>query len=67
MTGLQLTQGRSGLVVEEIREDDTILFELSGSKMQGRYALIKTGLGGQKEGADAGGNWLFNKRKWHLF
>ncbi|MGP8319413.1 MAG: hypothetical protein ACT6FD_01270 [Methanosarcinaceae archaeon] len=44
MTGLQLTQGRSGLVVEEIREDDTTLFELSGSKMQGRYALIRAGL-----------------------
>ncbi|HJH31459.1 MAG TPA: hypothetical protein C5S50_04625 [Methanosarcinaceae archaeon] len=59
MTGLQLTQGRSGLVVEEIREDATPLFELSGSKMQVRYARIKTGLGGQK----TNGNWLFFKRK----
>jgi len=50
---------KGGLVVEELREDEKILFELSGSKMQGRYALIKTKLGGQKTNK----NWLFFKRK----
>jgi DNA ligase D-like protein (predicted 3'-phosphoesterase) len=29
---------RGGLVVEDIRENEKILFELSGNKMQGRYA-----------------------------
>ena len=48
---------RGGLVVEDLRENEKILFELSGNKMQGRYALIKTGFGGQKK------NWLFFKRK----
>ena len=32
---------RGGLVVEDFRENEKILFELSGNKMQGRYALIK--------------------------
>jgi len=50
---------RGRLVVEELKENEKILFELSGSKTQGRYALIKTKLGGQKEN----GNWLFFKRK----
>ncbi|MBC2707700.1 MAG: hypothetical protein HF977_08260 [ANME-2 cluster archaeon] len=48
---------RGGLVVKELRENEKILFELSGNKMQGRYALIKTGFGGQNK------NWLFFKRK----
>jgi len=52
---------RSGFVFEYIRENEKILFELSGSKMQGRYAFIRTGLGGEKK--DAGRNWLFFKRK----
>jgi len=30
-------------VVEDLREDEKILFELSGNKMQGRYELIKIG------------------------
>jgi bifunctional non-homologous end joining protein LigD len=50
---------RSELVVEDTRENEKILFELSGNKMQGRYALIKTKLGGQKENR----NWLLFKRK----
>jgi len=50
---------RGGLVIEDLRENEKILFELSGNKMQGRYALIKTKLGGQKENR----NWLFFKRK----
>jgi DNA ligase D-like protein (predicted 3'-phosphoesterase) len=50
---------RGGLVVEDFRENKKILFELSGNKMQGRYALIKTKFGGQKENK----NWLFFKRK----
>jgi len=50
-------------VVEDFRENEKILFELSGNKMQGKYALIKTKLGGQKEGADEGRNWLLFKRK----
>ena len=48
---------RGRLVVEDFRENEKILFELSGDKMQGRYALIKAGFGGQKK------NWLFFKRK----
>ena len=52
---------RGGLVVEDLRENEKMLFELSGNKMQGRYALIKTKLGGGKK--DAGRNWLFFKRK----
>ncbi len=48
---------RGGFVVEDLRENEKILFELSGDKMQGRYALIKAGFGGQKK------NWLFFKRK----
>jgi hypothetical protein len=39
---------RGGLVVEDFRENEKILFELSGNKMQGRYALIKTKIGGGK-------------------
>ena len=50
---------RGGLVVEDLRENEKILFELSGNKMQGRYALIKTKLGGQKKNR----NWLLFKRK----
>ena len=50
---------RGRLVVEDFRENEKILFELSGNKMQGRYALIKTKLGGQKENR----NWLLFKRK----
>ena len=50
---------RGGLVVEDFRENEKILFELSGSKMQGRYALIKTKLGGQEKNK----NWLLFKRK----
>ena len=50
---------RGGLVVEDLRENEKILFELSGNKMQGRYALIKTKFGGGKENR----NWLFFKRK----
>ena len=52
---------RGELVVEDFRENEKMLFELSGNKMQGRYALIKTKLGGGKK--DAGRNWLFFKRK----
>jgi len=37
---------RGRLVIEEPKENEKILFELSGSKMQGRYALIKAGLEG---------------------
>ncbi len=48
---------RGGLVVEYLRENEKILIELSGNKMQGRYALIKAGFGGQNK------NWLFFKRK----
>ena len=48
-------------MVEDIKENEKILFELSGDKMQGRYALIKTKFGGGKEGV--GRNWLFFKRK----
>jgi DNA ligase D-like protein (predicted 3'-phosphoesterase) len=40
---------RGRLVVEDFRENEKILFELSGNKMQGRYALIKTKLGGQEK------------------
>jgi hypothetical protein len=50
---------RGGLVVEDLRENEKILFELSGNKMQGRYALIKTKIGGGKKNR----NWLFFKRK----
>jgi len=50
---------RGGLVVEELKQNEKILFELSGNKMQGRYALIKAKFGGQKEDR----NWLFFKRK----
>ena len=52
---------KGGLVVENFRENEKILFELSGNKMQGRYALIKTKFGGGKE--SVGRNWLFFKRK----
>jgi len=31
---------RGRLVVEDFRENEKILFELSGNKMQGRYARI---------------------------
>jgi len=48
---------KGGLVVEELREDEKILFELSGNNLQGEYALIKAGFGGQEN------NWLFFKRK----
>ncbi|NOR48666.1 MAG: ATP-dependent DNA ligase [Methanosarcinaceae archaeon] len=47
------------LVVEDHKENEKILFELSGDKMQGRYALIKTKFGGQKKNR----NWLLFKRK----
>jgi len=50
---------RGRLVVEDFRENEKILFELSGNKMQGRYALIKTKLGGQEKNK----NWLLFKRK----
>ena len=50
---------KGGLVVEDRRENENILFELSGKKMQGRYALIKTKIGGVKGDR----NWLFFKRK----
>ena len=50
---------RGELVVEDFRENEKILFELCGNKMQGRYALIKTKIGGQKKNK----NWLFFKRK----
>ena len=46
-------------MVDDFRENEKILFELSGSKMQGRYALIKTKIGGGKGDR----NWLFFKRK----
>jgi len=46
-------------VVEDLRENEKILFELSGNKMHGRYAFIKTKFGGGKENK----NWLFFKRK----
>ena len=39
---------RGELVIEDHRENEKILFELSGNKMQGRYALIKTKFGGHK-------------------
>ena len=50
---------RGGLVIEDLRENEKILFELSGNKMKGRYVLIKTKIGGQKKNK----NWLFFKRK----
>jgi DNA ligase D-like protein (predicted 3'-phosphoesterase) len=50
---------RGELVVEDFRENEKTLFELSGSKLQGRYALIKTKFGGQKKNR----NWLLFKRK----
>ena len=50
---------RGGLVVEDLRENEKILFELSGDKMQGRYALIKAKFGG----GTGDRNWLFFKRK----
>ena len=46
-------------MVEDFREGEKIPFELSGNKMQGRYALIKTGFGGQENNK----NWLLFKRK----
>ncbi len=52
---------KGGLVVEDLRDNEKILFELSGNKMQGRYAFIKTKFGGGKK--DAGRNWLLFKRK----
>jgi len=30
---------KGGLVVEDLRENEKILFELSGNKMQGRHAF----------------------------
>ena len=57
--GIVTIWDRGGLVVEDFRENEKILFELSGNKMQGRYALIKTKLGGQEKNK----NWLFFKRK----
>ncbi len=39
---------RGELVIENLRENEKILFELSGNKMQGRYALIKTGFWGRR-------------------
>jgi DNA ligase D-like protein (predicted 3'-phosphoesterase) len=45
------------LRVEELKEGEKILFELSGKKLQGKYALIKTRYGGGKN------SWLFFKRK----
>ncbi len=51
------TLGSGQACGRELRENEKILFELSGNKMQGRYALIKTGFGGQNK------NWLFFKRK----
>jgi hypothetical protein len=50
---------RGGLVVEVHKENEKILFKLSGNKMQGRYALIKTKIGGGKKNK----NWLLFKRK----
>lgn len=41
--------GSGGPVVEDHRENEKILFELSGDKMRGRYALIKTKFGGRKK------------------
>jgi len=41
-------------VIEEPKENEKILFELSGSKMQGRYALIKAGFGGRRMRAGTG-------------
>ncbi len=58
--GIVTIWDRGGLVVEDFRENEKILFELSGNKMQGRYAFIKTKFGGKK---DAGRNWLLFKRK----
>ncbi len=57
--GTVTLRDRGGLVVEDFNENEKILFELSGSKMQGRYALIKTKIGGQMRNK----NWLFFKRK----
>ena len=45
------------LVIEEVKENEKMLFELSGSKLTGKYALIKTKYGGRKN------SWLFFKRK----
>ena len=50
---------KGGPVVEDLRENEKILFELLGNKMQGRYALIKTKFGGGKGDR----NCLFFKRK----
>ena len=50
---------RGELVVEDLRGNEKILFELSGNKMQGRYVLIKTKIGGRKKNK----NWLLFKRK----
>ena len=57
--GTVMIWDRGGLVVEDLRENEKILFELSGDKMQGRYALIKTKFGGGKGDR----NWLFFKQK----
>ncbi len=44
---------RGRLVVEDLRENEKILFELAGDKMQGKYALIKTGFWEWKKEAGA--------------
>jgi DNA ligase D-like protein (predicted 3'-phosphoesterase) len=44
---------KGGLMVEDLRENEKILFEQSGNKMQGRYALIKTGFWEWKKEAGA--------------
>ena len=50
-------------VIQSHKKNETILFELSGNKMQGRYALIKTKIGGRKLGESEDRGWLFFKRK----
>ena len=46
--GTVTLRDRGGLVVEDLKENETILFELSGNKIQGRYSLIKTGFGDRR-------------------
>lgn len=48
---------RGGLMIEELKEGEKILFELSGKRLQGKYALIKTRYRGGKN------SWLLFKRK----
>ena len=47
--GTVTLRDRGGFIVEDPRKDEKMLFELSGSKMQGRYALTRTKNRGQEK------------------